>query len=270
MTRGGDMTTSSDFEDVALVTGAGSGTGAATTRRLRDRGIPVVGMGRRDQPDVLDVSSDAAPFFWVSGDQGREEDWRAACQAAVQQFGRAPSVLVVSGARLEVGTALELSDEDWLGTFETNVFGVARGLRVVLPPMIENRRGSIVTVGSIDSLFAEQGLISYAASKGALLQLTRTLAVDHARDGIRANTVIMGVTDTPFFRRHLGTASDPGEFVRTREQRQPMGRLLSAEEVAAVVEFLAIGDSTGITGAAVTVDGGLTTSFDFRTGAEGA
>jgi NAD(P)-dependent dehydrogenase (short-subunit alcohol dehydrogenase family) len=136
--------------------------------------------------------------------------------------------------------------------------------------MIERHRGAIVTVGSIDSLFAEQGLVSYCASKGAILQITRTVAVDYARDGIRANCVIMGVTDTPFFRRHLDTASDPDRFVKVREERQPLGRLLTPDEIAATIVFLASDDASGITGAAIPVDAGITTSFDFRTGGEGA
>jgi NAD(P)-dependent dehydrogenase (short-subunit alcohol dehydrogenase family) len=258
------------WNEVALVSGAGSGTGAATTARLRQKGIPVVGMGRRASPDVLPVDLGAAPFEWVQGDQGESAAWDRAVAIARDRFGMAPSILVVSGARLEVGTVLTLTEEEWIGTFNTNVFGVVRGLRAVLPAMIARGKGSIVTVGSIDSLFAEQGLVSYAASKGALLQLTRTVAMDHARDGIRANTVIMGVTDTPFFRRHLDTASDPERFVAIRENRQPMGHLLSADEVAAMVVFLALDDASGVTGAAIAVDGGITTSFDFRTGAEGA
>lgn len=258
------------WSEVALVTGGGSGTGAATSARFRLQGIPVVGMGRRAAPQPIPVGADAAPFEWVQGDQGDPGAWSAAVDIARDRFGMAPSVLVVAGARLEVGTVLTLSDEEWLGTFTTNVFGVVRGLRAVLPAMIERGKGSIVTVGSIDSLFAEQGLVSYAASKGALLQLTRTVAMDHARDGIRANTVIMGVTDTPFFRRHLDTARDPERFIAVRENRQPIGRLLQADEVAAMIVFLALDDASGVTGAAITVDGGITTSLDFRTGDEGA
>lgn len=256
--------------EVALVTGGGSGTGAALTARFRRKGIPVVAVGRREQPDVLPVPEGSAAMEWVQGDASTAEVLERAIGVAREQFGTSPSILVTSAAHLEVGDVLTLPEEEWYRTFETNVFGTMRAIRAVLPGMIERGGGAIVTVGSIDSVMAEQGLVSYCASKGAILQLTRTVAMDHARSGIRANCVIMGVTDTPFFRRHLDTASDPKRFIEVRENRQPMGRLLEADEVAAAIEFLASPEASGITGAAIPVDGGITTSFDFRTGNEGA
>jgi NAD(P)-dependent dehydrogenase (short-subunit alcohol dehydrogenase family) len=94
--------------------------------------------------------------------------------------------------------------------------------------------------------------------------------MDYARDGITVNCVCPGVIDTPFFRRHLDTAKDPANFLRVREQRNPLGRLLDPDEVAATVVFLASKDASGLTGSLVTVDAGLSASFDFRTGEEGA
>jgi NAD(P)-dependent dehydrogenase (short-subunit alcohol dehydrogenase family) len=181
-----------------------------------------------------------------------------------------PTILVPVAAYLEVGDALSLTDEQWQRTFDVNVFGLLKPVRLVLPGMIRRGRGSIVTVGSIDSYFGEQGLISYCTSKGAILQFTRALALDHARAGIRVNCVCAGVTDTKFFRRHLDTASDPQKFLSVREQRNPIGRLLKPDEVAAAIVFLASDDASGITGTGLMVDGGLTTGFDFRTGNEGA
>ena len=102
------------------------------------------------------------------------------------------------------------------------------------------------------------------------MQMTKTIAVDHARDGIRANCVCPGVTDTPFFRRHLDTASDPEQFVKVREERNPLGRLLDPDEVAAMAVFLTSDESSATTGATIVVDAGLTASFDFRTGEEGS
>lgn len=126
----------------------------------------------------------------------------------------------------------------------------------------------MVTVASVDAYQAEQGLVGYCSSKGALLQFTRCVAMDHARQGVRANCIAPGVIDTPFFRRHLDTAADPERFLHAREQRNPLGRLLSPHEVAATVEHVAL-DATGMTGALITVDAGLSASFDFRTGTSG-
>jgi NAD(P)-dependent dehydrogenase (short-subunit alcohol dehydrogenase family) len=183
---------------------------------------------------------------------------------------RGPDVLVLNAATVIVGDVLTLTPGDWERTFAVNVFGAVAGLRACLPGMVERGSGSIVTVASVNAFFAQQGLVAYSASKAALLNLTRGVALDHARQGIRANAVCPGVTDTPLFRYHLSHASDPERFLHVREQRNPLGRLLDPAEVAKVVAFLASDEASGITGSAFTVDAGLTAGFDFRTGAEGA
>jgi NAD(P)-dependent dehydrogenase (short-subunit alcohol dehydrogenase family) len=122
----------------------------------------------------------------------------------------------------------------------------------------------------VDATFAEQQLVSYCASKGAVLQLARTTALDYARTGVRVNVVSPGPMLAGLFERHLASADDPARFLATRSQRQPIGRILTPNEVANVVAFLLAEESSGMTGANVTVDGGLTVGFDFRTGEEGA
>ena len=250
------------MEDLAIVTGSASGIGQACVRRLNKQGIPVVGM------DLSDGSSSDL-LAWVQGDISEQSAWEAALEKAAI-FDRKPSILIFAAAYLTVGNVLTLTDEDWDRVFGVNVHGLVKGLRTFLPGMIEQKRGSIVTIGSVDSYMAEQGLVAYCASKGAVLQMTRTIAVDHARDGIRANCVCPGVTDTPFFRRHLDTASDPEQFVKVREERNPLGRLLDPDEVAAMAVFLTSDESSATTGATIVVDAGLTASFDFRTGEEGS
>lgn len=252
---------------VAVVTGAGSGVGKAVTQRFLRRGLNVIGV------DLVEVPEDLATqgsLSWVQGSVADPETWQLVKSTAQRDEGAAPEVLVLNAARAYVGTVLELTQEQWQDSFDVNVTGVFHAVRSLLPAMVEVGRGSIVTVASVDAFLAEQGLAAYCSAKGALLQLTRCLAVDHARQGIRVNCVAPGVIDTPFFRRHLETASDPEAFLAVREQRNPLGRLLDADEVAGVVEFAAVGDSTGMTGSVLTVDAGLSASFDFRTGAEGA
>lgn len=146
--------------------------------------------------------------------------------------------------------------------------GAVYGVRALLPGMIAAGGGSIVLMGSISGFMAEQGLAAYCASKGAILQLSKVLAVDHARQGIRVNCVCPGVTDTPLFRHHLSQADDPESVLRMRTERNPLGRLLSPEDVAKTVNFLLSDDAAGITGALVPVDAGLSTSFEFRSGDE--
>lgn len=245
---------------IAVVTGSASGVGAATTQRLVQRGLRVIG---------IDVQAgDGTATHTVLGSVASPDTWREV-RGVADELGATPSVLVFCAAVLHTGTVLELSEHDWQHHFDVNVGGVFRGLRVLLPAMLESGGGSVTTVASVDAYMAEQGLAGYCSSKGALLQLTRCVAMDHAREGVRANCVAPGVIDTPFFRRHLETASDPEKFLSAREQRNPLGRLLEPDEVAATVEFAAL-DAAGMTGSVLTVDAGLSASFDFRTGAEGA
>jgi NAD(P)-dependent dehydrogenase (short-subunit alcohol dehydrogenase family) len=249
--------------DVAVITGAASGIGEAAARLLRERGLRVVGVD-------LAPGQEADGLSWVQADVADQELWPAVVELSASRFGAPPAVLVLNAATIAVGTVTEVSEDDWRRVFDVNVLAAARALRACLPPMIERGRGSIVAVASVNALQAEQGLVAYNASKGALLQLIRTVAVDHARDGIRANVVCPGTTDTPLFRAHLATASDPARFLSVREERNPLGRLLRPDEVAQAVAFLVSDESAGMTGATIAVDAGLTASFDFRTGAEGA
>lgn len=251
-----------DPRAVTVVTGAGSGIGAAVARLLASGGDPVVaidingrGLAELEQGDRIAT---------LEGDVADPATWDKSIVLSQERFGEPPTQLVASAAVVEVGTTLTLPEEAWRRTLEVNLMGTVRGARALLSWMVARRRGSIVTIASVDAFMAEQGLAAYCASKGALLQFTRVLALDHAREGIRANCVCPGVTDTPLFRYHVGLAPDPEALVAERLARQPAGRFLSPEDVAHVACFLLSDAAAGITGAMVPVDGGLSTGFDFR------
>lgn len=251
------------MSEVAVVTGAASGIGAATVERLLRAGARVVGVD-------LTPGQENESVAWVSGSVAEVTTWDKV-ERVLEKRQWEPSILVPAAAYLAVGKVTELPEEDWDRTIGVNLKGLVHPVRRFLPGMIKRRRGAVVTIGSIDAYMGEQGLISYCASKGAVLQFTRALALDHARDGIRVNCVSPGVTDTPFFRRHVATAKDPKKFLSTREQRNPVGRLLEPDEIAAVIVFLVSNEASAITGTNVVVDGGLTAGFDFRPGsADGA
>jgi NAD(P)-dependent dehydrogenase (short-subunit alcohol dehydrogenase family) len=249
-----------DRMELAVITGGSKGIGAACAQRFRAEGVKVLGIATSPAPEPL---AQDPGVRWVIGDVADPESWTGA-QDAIRAFGVAPSVLVLNAARAQVGTVLSLELDQWKRQFDINVFGAVLGAKTCLPLMIENGGGSVVVISSVNGWMAEQGLIAYSCTKATLIEFARSLAVDHARDGIRANVVAPGTVDTPAFRRAMSTALDPEGFLETRRQRNPIPRILSAEEVANVVWFLSGDQSSGMTGAVLTVDAGLTASYDFR------
>lgn len=250
-----------DGRNIAILTGAGSGLGAETLRLLRDQGTSVIAV------DLAwpDGSIEGGGCVALTGDVSDAGTWRTALEACRDSFGQPPNRLVLNAARLVVGTIVELSEQDLRSVLDVNVVGAFLGMKACVPAMISRGGGTIVSVGSTASLLAEQGLAAYCTSKGALLQLTRCVAVDHARDGIRANCVCPAAIDTPFFTRHVEAAPDPAAFLAKKRARHPSGRILQPADVARVIAFLLSDGSLGMNGAAVTVDGGLLASFDFET-----
>ena len=148
---------------------------------------------------------------------------------------------------------------------EINVVGTALAMKAILPLMIARGGGSIVVVASVNATIAEQLLAGYNATKAAVRQLARTVAMDYARDGIRVNVLSPGPMMAGLFKRHLETAPDAEQFLATRTARQLGGRILDAADVARTAMFLLSTGSAAMLGADVIVDGGLTASFDFRT-----
>jgi NAD(P)-dependent dehydrogenase (short-subunit alcohol dehydrogenase family) len=246
---------------VTVVSGAGSGIGRAVVADLLDRGLPVVGIDI--DGDTLSEIAETPNFVPVVGDVVETQTWASAIEVSRSAFQRPPTQLVSNAAVVLVGTVLELSDEAWQRTFDVNLMGAVRGIRANLPAMLEARDGRIVTVASVDAFMAEQLASAYCASKGALLQLTRVVAMDYARRGVRANCICPGVTDTPLLRRQFDRALDPLGVEQGRIERQPIGRLLTPTDIAGAVVFLLSDAASGITGAMIPVDGGISTSFDF-------
>jgi NAD(P)-dependent dehydrogenase (short-subunit alcohol dehydrogenase family) len=245
---------------LALVTGAASGVGLATTRCLLDRGSSVIGVDLEPQPDCCPAGPRLA---WITGDVSAGATWAQALTLAESRFGTTPGVLILNAAKLAVGTVLETPVDTFRQVFEVNVYAAVLGMQACLPSMIGRGGGAVVVVASVNALQAEQDLAAYNSSKGALIQLVRSAAVDHARSGVRINAVCPTSIDTPFIRGQVDSMPDPAAFRAEMEARHPLGRILDPEEVALVVVFLSTTEARGMTGASVVVDLGLTASPDF-------
>ncbi|MFD9815355.1 SDR family NAD(P)-dependent oxidoreductase [Streptomyces sp. NPDC059080] len=239
----------------ALVTGGGSGIGAATAALLLARGARVA---------VLDRDPSGAPdgAVRVTADVTSDEAVRAAVDEAADAVGGALHTVVGNAGIGAVGTVEDNDDAEWARVLDVNVLGLVRTARAALPWL---RRAAATAPGRVSlthtcSIAATAGLpqrVLYSASKGAVLSLTLAMAADHLRDGIRVNCVNPGTADTPWVGRLLDLADDPEAERAALCARQPMGRLVTAEEVAAAIVHLASPGASGITGTALAVDGGM-------------
>ncbi len=237
---------------VALVTGATRGIGRAVAEELARRGARLVLTGR--SPEGLARVAHVGPeVATVPLDLTADGAAEAAVGAALDRWGRL-DVLVNNAGVLFPGTAMECTDEDWDRTFALNVTALFRLSRAAVRVM-RPQGGVIVNVASDWALVGARGALAYAASKGAVAQITRSMALDHAREGIRVNAVCPGDTDTDMLAgEHAG---EPRDAVLARLGADiPLGRVARPEEVARVVAFLASDDSSFMTGALVPVDGG--------------
>jgi NAD(P)-dependent dehydrogenase (short-subunit alcohol dehydrogenase family) len=234
---------SSEFEGlIALVTGGASGIGAAVVAELAAGGAQVA---------VLDLRTEDVrpPQLGVSCDVTDDASCRAAVAAVVDHFGRLDIVVNNAGIGAQ-GTVADNPDDEWHRVFDVNVVGMVRIARAALAAAIVNTCSVAGTAG-----LPQRAL--YSATKGAVLALTRAMAADHLREGIRVNCVNPGTADTPWIGRLLDSADDPAAERAALEARQPHGRLVSAEEVAGAVAYLASPRSGSTTGVDLAVDGGM-------------
>jgi NAD(P)-dependent dehydrogenase (short-subunit alcohol dehydrogenase family) len=240
----------SDFDGlVALVTGAASGIGAATAALLAARGATVAGLD-------LDADKVATPLIGIRCDVANSDSVRDAVADVGARFGRLDVVVNCAGIGAQ-GTVADNPDDEWFRVLDVNVVGIARVTREALPHL---RRSPSAAVVNICSIVATAGLPNravYSASKGAVLALTLAMAADHVHEGIRINCVTPGTADTPWVGRLLAAAPDPDAERRALDGRQPMGRLVTADEVAHAVAYLASPAAGSTTGTVLAVDGGM-------------
>jgi 2-keto-3-deoxy-L-fuconate dehydrogenase len=239
-----------DFDGVvAAVTGGGSGIGLATARLLATRGASVAAVD-------LDPAAAAGSALPVIADVAVENSLRAAVAAVVERFG-ALDVLVNNAGIGATGTVEDNSYEEWRRVLDVNLLGIVRATRAALPHL---RRSSVAAIVNTCSIAAVAGLprrALYSATKGAVLGLTLAMAADHVAEGIRVNCVVPGTADTPWVRRLLDATPDPEGELAALRARQPTGRLVGADEVAAAIAYLASPQAVSTVGTALVVDGGM-------------
>ncbi len=240
----------SEFEGlVAIVTGGASGIGAATADLLAERGARVA---------ILDRAVTAAdnPFTAVACDITSADAVDAAVDEVASELGGVDVVVNNAGVGA-VGDVGANTDQEWHQVLDVNVVGIARVTRAALPHLRRSRQAAIVNTCSVVATVGVPQRALYAATKGAVAALTLAMAADHVHEGIRVNAVTPGTADTPWVGRLLDQAADPEAAAEALRRRQPMGRLVTAAEVAHAIAYLASPLSASTTGTLLAVDGGM-------------
>lgn len=236
------------------MTGAASGIGAATARKLHDEGARLL-LGDVDEAglDVVAKELDADRVGTFNVDVADLEQVEAFTEAAITRFGRL-DILFNNAGIGAYGRTPDLTPEAWHRTIAVDLDSIFFGCRAAIPHLCAAGGGAIVNTASISGLGGDAGLAAYNAAKGGVVNYTRTLAIDHARDGIRVNAVCPGLIETNLSHRLISHE----KLMDAYRERIPMGRAGRAEEVASVVCFLASDEASYVTGTTLVVDGGIT------------
>jgi 2-keto-3-deoxy-L-fuconate dehydrogenase len=231
-----------------VITGGASGIGLATAHRFAGQGARVA---------CLDLVPDVPePLLGIEADVTDDVSVRAAVEAAAGKLGGI-DVLVNNAGIGAAGTVEDNPDDEWRTVFEVNVFGIVRTTRAALPFLRGSASPAIVNTCSVAATVGLPDRAVYSSSKGAVLALTRAMATDLLGEGIRVCCVNPGTVDTPWVGRLLAAADDPDAERAALAARQPTGRLVTADEVAAAIAYLASPDAGAVTGTALAVDGGM-------------
>jgi NAD(P)-dependent dehydrogenase (short-subunit alcohol dehydrogenase family) len=243
---------------VAVVTGAASGIGRSVASHFAQSGANVAMLDRNEEQGravCRDLQAKGHSCEFYPADVSNEAQVTATIESIVARFGGITSLVNNAGIVL-VKDVEACSVADWDRVFDINVKSIFLMVKYCLPFLRQSKGASVVNVSSVSGLVAQKGTPAYVASKGAVLMLSKALALDLAADGIRVNCVCPGITDTPMFHSHVDATADPALTLQQRVSRVPMARMLSPDEIADAILYLASERASGITGTELLIDGG--------------
>lgn len=243
---------------VAMVSGAGSGIGQGIAELFAAEGAKVALLERdeiKGQETLARIREAGGEALMLRTDISKEEDVRRAVTDTLEAYGALHHLVNNAGIVL-VKPLEECTEEEWDSVMAVNVKSIFLTVKHTLTALKLAEGATIVNLGSVSSFVGQGHTPSYVASKGAVMMLTKALALDYARFGIRVNCICPGITDTPLFRYHVSRTPDPEATLKSRAARVPLDRFLTPHDIAKAALYLSSDDSSGITGIAHVVDAG--------------
>jgi len=242
---------------VAIVTGAGMGIGRATALMFASEGAKIVAADiniEKAQETVSMIRNAGGESLFVKTDVAKAAEVKAMVNKAIMVYGRLDCACNNAGIIGEAGSTVDCTEENWERVMDVNLKGVWLCMKYEIPEILRHNKGSIVNIASVSALVGGPGIPAYSASKGGVIQLTRTAALEFARSGIRVNAVCPSLARTPMGE---GAYHAQPEVEKARLEAHPMGRMVEPEEVAQAVVWLCSDAASFVTGHIMAVDGGF-------------
>ncbi len=243
---------------VAWISGGTKGIGEGTARLFAKEGALVAVIGRSEQDGnrvVADILADGGKAVFIKCDVTKADEVSKSIDFTVRHFGGF-HILINNAGIVDVKELHKYSEEEWDRVMDINVKSMFLSFKYAFPYFQKNKKSYVVNVGSISSFVGQSCTPAYTTSKGAVLQLSRSIGLDYARYGIRSNCVCPGITDTPMLHQHLDTTPNPEAHLVERLRRVPLGTILTPTDVAKSILFFSCEDSAGVTATSLIVDGG--------------
>lgn len=251
-------------DKVIWVSGAAQGIGRSIAERFAAEGACVAIIDIKEKEGLetaacINARGGRAKFFFC--DLNLEDSIQASVKNTVDNFGGL-HILINNGAINMVKSLHNYSTEEWDRQMNINLKAIFLSFKYAYPYLLKNQASSIINIGSVSSFVGQAKTPGYIAAKGAVMMLTKSIAIDYASNGIRCNTVCPGITDTPMLREHMGGDTE----ITERLQRVPAGRILQPSEIATSVAYLCSEEAGGITGTSLIIDGGYLATAEWNGG----
>jgi NAD(P)-dependent dehydrogenase (short-subunit alcohol dehydrogenase family) len=251
---------------VAWISGAASGIGEGIARLFASEGASVALVdiqAAKGKAVAGQIRAEGGRAIFIECDVSRAELVRASIEQAAREFGGL-QIIVNCAAIVQVKLLHDLDEADWDRLMDINVKSIFLSIKYGIGHLKKNPRSYVVNIGSVGSFISQSSTPAYIASKGAVMMLSKSIALDYAAAGVRCNCICPGITETPMLREHLDKSPDPEGMLRNRLRRVPIGVALTPNDIAKAALYFSCEDSSGVTGTTLVVDGGYLAAAEWE------